>query len=235
MKTTHRDAIPCVSIFIFKPSYHWNMKKALLLLIVSVFSLAASAQNCNVDFLGTKTLYKNNGQKNTPPPAGYAPVFINHVGRHGARHLTKDVSSTSAWRLLLAADSANALTEKGKQLLQMVKALQKVEKGNTKYISAEGVNELKGLGERMYINYPAVFKGKVNLKVATTKEVRTKQSADAFLQGLNSKLNDTAAINFYNDDTNLRFYDLSPVYKQFEDGVDKGELTLSLEKEEHLD
>lgn len=206
-----------------------------MLLIVSVFSLVASAQNCNVDFLGTKTLYKNSGQKNTPPPAGYAPVFINHVGRHGARHLTKDVSSTLAWKVLLKADSAAALTEKGKKLLLMVNALQKIEKGNTKSISAEGANELKVSGERMYTEYPAVFKGHIDLKVATTKEVRTKQSADAFLQGLSSKLADTAVINFYNDDTNLRFYDLSPAYKQFEDNVDKSDLTLSFEKKEHLD
>jgi len=116
----------------------------------------------------------------------------------------------------------------------MVNALQNIEKGNTKSISAEGADELKALGERMHTEYPTVFKGHVNLKVATTKEVRTKQSADAFLQGLNAKLTDTA-INFYNDDTNLRFYDLSPAYKQFEDDVDKGDLTLTLEKKEHLD
>jgi len=212
------------------------MKRSLLItLFIIGYHTAASAQNCNADFLGTKTLYKAPVQKYTPVPAGYSQVFINHVGRHGARHLTKDVKTTFAYNLLMQADSANALTTDGKKLKQMVIALQKVEKGSTKFISAEGKDELKGLGERMYLNYGNVFKGQPNLSVAITKEVRTKQSADAFLQGLNSKLKDTATTNFYNDDTALRFYDLSPAYKSFENGVDSGTVMQSLQQAVHFD
>jgi len=194
----------------------------------------ASAQQCGDNFLGTKTPYKNPSQKYTPAPAGYFPVFINHVGRHGARHLLKDVKTTFAYALLFQADSANELTNDGKHLKQMVIALQKVETDNIKFISAEGKNELAGLGKRMYLNYGNVFKTKVSLSVAVTKEIRTKQSADAFLQGLNSKLRDSATVKFYNDDTGLRFYDLSPAYKKFEAGVDIGAMTLALEKADHL-
>ncbi len=210
------------------------MKKYLLsLLLYITCHFAASAQNCGDGFLGTKTLYKDNHHKNTPAPAGYRPVFIDHVGRHGARHLTKDVKTTSAYALLMQADSANALTEKGKKLKQMVIALQKVEKGSIKFISAEGRDELRGLGERMVLNYSNVFKTRTSLKVAVTKEVRTKQSADAFLKGLNSKLKDTASASFYNDDTSLRFYDLSASYKAFEDKVDEGVMMTELDKMDH--
>jgi multiple inositol-polyphosphate phosphatase/2,3-bisphosphoglycerate 3-phosphatase len=212
------------------------MKKAIYILLFLIsYCFTASAQNCNADFLGTKTLYKAGQQKYTAAPADYSPAFINYVGRHGARHLTKDVKITSAWALLVKADSLNALTEKGKKLKAMVIALQKIEKGNTKFISAEGKAELKGLGERMYLNYPDVFKGKPNLDVALTKEVRTEQSANAFLSGLSSKLKDSAVINKHNDDTHLRFYDLSPAYKSFENGVDDSRSMLALEKEAHLD
>lgn len=210
------------------------MKKIVPFIFLTIgISFIASAQQCSDNFLGTKTLYKNTAQKYTPAPAGYSPVFINHVGRHGARHLTKDVKTTFAYALLLQADSANALTNYGKHLKQMVIALQKIEKNNAKSISAEGKNELEGLGKRMYLNYKSVFKSKVNLSVAVTKEIRTKQSADAFLQGLNSKLRDSATVKFYNDDTGLRFYDLSPAYKSFEAGVDVGAMTLALEKADH--
>lgn len=212
------------------------MKRSLLFILFIVgYHTAALAQSCDADFLGTKTLYKNPAQKYTPAPAGYSPVFINHVGRHGARHLTKDIKTTFAYNLLMQADSANALTADGKKLKQMVIALQKVEKGSTKFISAEGKDELKGLGERMYLNYGNVFKGQPNLSVAITKEVRTKQSADAFLQGLNSKLKDTATTNFYNDDTALRFYDISTAYKSFEDSVDNSSVMLALQKISHFD
>ena len=211
------------------------MKKVLLFIFLTIgVSFIASAQQCGDNFLGTKTLYKNSSQKYTPAPAGYFPVFINHVGRHGARHLLKDVKTTFAYALLFQADSANELTNDGKHLKQMVIALQKVETDNIKFISAEGKNELAGLGKRMYLNYGNVFKTKVSLSVAVTKEIRTKQSADAFLQGLNSKLRDSATVKFYNDDTGLRFYDLSPAYKNFEAGVDIGAMTLALEKADHL-
>jgi multiple inositol-polyphosphate phosphatase/2,3-bisphosphoglycerate 3-phosphatase len=206
------------------------MKKALLLSFVLAISYTLHAQNCPVNYLGTKTLYKYQEQKYTPAPAGYMPVFINHVGRHGARHLTKEVKKAYAYAILLQADSANALTGKGQQLKQMVMALQKVEQGKTKFISAEGKDELYGIGQRMILDYGNVFKGKVNLDVAVTKEVRTTQSANAFLAGLNSKLKDTANTNFYNDDTDLRFYDLSPAYKKFEDSISNCGLIQSLKK-----
>jgi hypothetical protein len=206
--------------------------KKLLVSVLFLIGLAfgVSAQSCDGNFLGTKTLYAALAQRYASAPAGYQPVFINHVGRHGARHLTKEVKTTLAYALLLKADSVNALTEKGKSLKQMVLALQKVEKGNTKSISEEGRNELKGLGRRMYLNYSAVFQGKSNLNVAETKEVRTKQSADAFLSGLKAQLKDSASVNEYNDDTNLRFYDLSPAYKNFEDVIAQSDAKQALEK-----
>jgi len=216
------------------------MKKALLIIFLflcidAILCVSVNAQNCNADFLGTKTLYKSGKQKYTPAPAGYTPVFINHVGRHGARHLTKDVKTTSAYSLLIKADSLNALTEKGKQLKQMVIALQMVEKGNTKNISAEGRDELQGLGQRMHDNYNEVFKGGANLNVTVTKEVRTEQSANAFLQGLNKRLKDSAIVKRSNDDVHLRFYDLSPAYKSFENDVDENEPKLSLERAANID
>ena len=212
------------------------MKKSILFIAFFIgCGFTASAQNCDIGFLGTKTLYKASAQKITPAPAGYKPVFINHVGRHGARHLTKDVNTTLAYTLLWKADSANALTAQGKQLKQMVNALKKVEKGNTKNISAEGADELSGLGVRICQHYSDAFGDKPILNVGITKEVRTKQSADAFLKGLNSQLKSPATISEYNDDTDLRFYDASPAYKKFEDNVDNSATTLALEKAAGLD
>src|ERR1700761_811333 len=98
-----------------------QMKKLILLtLFFGLVCMAASAQDCDTNFLGTKTLYKKPLQQYTPAPAGYSPVFINHVGRHGARHLTKGVESYSAYAILLKADSARALSADGIKLKQMV-------------------------------------------------------------------------------------------------------------------
>ena len=192
------------------------MKKYCFLLTLICCSEVIVAQDCKSDFLGTKTLYTFSPQNYTAAPAGYSPIFINHVGRHGARHLTKDVKTEFSYSLLNRTDSSNSLTAEGKKLWTMVQNLQKVEKGNTKSISAEGKAELKGIGERMSNSFRPVFAGEPGLNVGITKEIRTKQSADAFLAGLSVKWKKAPAVNEYNDDTDLRFYDASPEYRKFE-------------------
>ncbi len=179
--------------------------------------LIAHAQNCSYNYLGTKTLYTAASNKPTPAPAGYQPVFINYVGRHGARHLTKEVSTSYAYTVLMRADSLKSLTSAGKKLRLMVLALDKVERGQVKSISAEGRDELQGIGRRMFKSNPQVFNGDVKLNVGITKEIRTKQSADAFLTGLKDGFKGAPKISEYTDDTNLRFYDASPAYTAFEE------------------
>jgi hypothetical protein len=195
--------------------------KAIVFSVVILLPFVGRAQKCDYNYLGTKTLYSKPAGKLTAPPAGYTPVFINHVGRHGARHLTKEVSTSYAYNLLLNADSVKALSHAGKQLLKMVLALDKIEHTQVKSISGEGRAELQGIGQRMFKHYPQVFAGAPKLNVGITKEIRTKQSANAFLTGLKSGFKDSAKVKEYNDDTNLRFYDSSPAYTAFVDNGGK--------------
>lgn len=192
--------------------------KAAVCFAILLLPFAAGAQNCGYDYAGTKALYPSTGiKKSVAAPAGYQPVFINYVGRHGARHLTKAVSSSAGYQLLMKADSLKALTTQGQKLRKMVMALNKVEQGDVKSISAEGVSELEGIGRRMGLSYPQVFGANPALNVSNTKEIRTKQSADAFLSGLKTTIKGKPAIKTYTDDLNLRFYDASPTYTNFED------------------
>ena len=209
------------------------MKKLFFLLIVFAVGNCITTQAQN--FLGTKALYVVPTGQLTAAPAGYQPVFINHVGRHGARHLTKEVSTSYAYATLIRADSMHALTPKGQALLQMVKALDKVEKGKVKSISAEGIAELQEIGQRMYANYQPVFTDAAGLNVTETKEIRTKQSADAFLAGLKKYWRKEPAIKEHIDDINLRFYDLSPVYKQFEEDGEWVKYREAIAIQTHLD
>ncbi|WCT14635.1 histidine-type phosphatase [Mucilaginibacter jinjuensis] len=210
------------------------MKTLKALLFCSTISTAVLAQNCPDNFLGTKTLYPTPHEKYAPVPAGYSPVFINHVGRHGARHLTKEVKIAYAYQLLQKADSAGALTEKGQLLKTMILRLEKVEGVDTKSISDEGRTELQDIARRMYAQNKNVFANTVNLNVGITKEIRTKQSADAFLGGLKDGLKSQPTINQYNDDTNLRFYDTAPAYKAFEEAGPYSPIMEALEKSEHI-
>ncbi|WP_214072829.1 histidine-type phosphatase [Mucilaginibacter sp. dw_454] len=202
----------------------------LLTLFASVLAGTVQAQ----EFLGTKSLYQAPAQTQTPVPAGYKAVFINHVGRHGARHLTKEVNTSYAYNLLIKADSAKALTPKGEALLKMVKALDVVERGKVKSISAEGIQELQDIGERMYMQNPTVFAGAPKLNITETKEIRTKQSADAFLTGLRKGFTAEPVIKEYIDDTDLRFYDFSPTYTQYEDDGPWVKYREAIAKQNHL-
>lgn len=197
--------------------YMLKSVKIVALLIVLLLPFGLQAQNCDYNYWGTKTLYQAPAHQSALAPAGYQPVFINYVGRHGARHLTKQVSSYPGYLMLMKADSAKGLTAQGQKLKKMVLALDKVEHDMVKSISAEGIMELEGIGKRMSFNYPQVFGVNPQLNVSITKEIRTKQSADAFLKGLQSGFKGKAAINESTDDTNLRFYDASPAYNNFED------------------
>ncbi|RFZ83167.1 histidine-type phosphatase [Mucilaginibacter terrenus] len=185
--------------------------------LFTVVATSAKAQECTTDFLGTKTLYSAPLADNVKIPDGYKPVFVNYVGRHGARHLTKSPQAAYIYRLIAKADSANALTTLGQQLKKMVGVLDKVEKGNTKSISVEGATELMGIAGRLYKNNPSVFTGRPKVTVAVTKEIRTRQSADAFLKGLKPLLSNSEIIGTGINDTTLRFYDLSPAYLEFEE------------------
>jgi multiple inositol-polyphosphate phosphatase/2,3-bisphosphoglycerate 3-phosphatase len=201
--------------FLFLNDFVLTMKKLICFLTLSatLFSGAAIAQ----DYLGTKSLYFAPTQEQTPVPEGYRSVFINHVGRHGARHLTKEVSTSYAYNLLRKADSVHVFTPKGEALYRMVKNLEAVERGKVKSISYEGIQELAGIGQRMYSQNRTVFTGAPKLYVTETKEIRTKQSADAFLSGLRKGLSAEPVIKESIDDTDLRFYDFSPVYTKFEE------------------
>jgi hypothetical protein len=186
-------------------------------LLLFTQSIVFAQQPCKEPFLGSKTLYTPQQQTYTPPPAGFEPVFINHVGRHGSRHLTKDVNTTYLYQLIVKADSLNALSADGKKLREKVLILEKVEKKNFKSISYQGQAEQRGLANRMYTNYSTVFnQPKPVFNISYTKEIRTLQTSDAFLAELKTKINEPSVTKKVND-TILRFYDLSPAYLAFKE------------------
>ena len=192
------------------------MKKLIAVLFFCGFvPLFSIGQPCKESFLGSKTLYQIQQQKYVSPPKGYFPVFINHVGRHGARHLTKDVNTTYIYQLLLQADSLKGLSEAGKLLKEKILQLEKVEKKNIKSISLRGKTEQRGIADRMFTNYSNVFiNQKPVLHISYTKEIRSLQSCDAYLAGLKQKINETVITKQIND-TTLRFYDMSPSYDDY--------------------
>ena len=189
------------------------MRKFNLFFGILLLSMGAMAQGPL--FLGTKTPYPAPVGVYTSPPAGFQPVFVNYVGRHGARFMTKAGPDVEALRLLETAEGKQGLTKVGLRVRRMVRRLCEIEKGQYENITLLGAEEQQAIGQRMLSRYPAVFTGK-GLDVVVTYKVRTQQSADAFLKAFVgykgprrfSKLADSL-------DAVLRFYDLSPAYQRY--------------------
>lgn len=196
------------------------MPKFYLFLVPLLFAFSAFAQDDAAADFGTKTLYQPAQIRYTEIPKGYRPVYINLISRHGARHLTKGLKLYDAYNILKKADSLQLLSDAGSVLWKMVVNLDQVEEKGVASISAIGADELEGIAKRMYGNYKTVFAAPVTpLLVATTKKGRTKQSAEAFLNGLKAERASLVAnVKFnYADDDHLRFYDFSTAYEQFKE------------------
>jgi multiple inositol-polyphosphate phosphatase/2,3-bisphosphoglycerate 3-phosphatase len=184
-------------------------------------------QSCKDAFLGSKTLYQAQQKYYSAVPKGYHPVFINHVGRHGARHLTKNVGTAYLYQLVLQADSLGGLSATGKLLKEKLLRLENVEGKNIKSISEQGKKEQQQIAGRMFTNNNHVFNTvKPVLQVCYTKEIRTLQTSEAFLDKLTATLNG-AIVNSTLNDTTLRFYDICPAYDVYKE---KGNWTLYLQQ-----
>ena len=166
-------------------------------------------------FLGTKTPYTKPVAEYLPPPEGYYPSFINYVGRHGARFLTKEGPDVQVLEELETGARDRSLTDTGRLVLSMLSKLYGIQKGRYENITLLGEKEQEAIGRRELENYGKAFTGR-GLEIIYTYKVRTKQSADAWLRGFAhykgerhfSKTTDSL-------DTLLRFYDLSPAYQKY--------------------
>lgn len=200
------------------------MRKFSLLIGIVICGFAGVAQGPGTSaphgpqFLGTKTPYRAPAAGYTAAPAGYRPVFVNYVGRHGARYMTKAGPDLETLRLLETADKEHGLTGVGSRVLRMVRVLCEVGKGQYENITRLGAEEQQAIGQRMLSRYPAVFSGK-GLDVEVTWKVRTQQSADAFLRGFGGYKGQRRFTKRPDSlDALLRFYDLSPAYTKYKKG-----------------
>lgn len=194
------------------------MRKFSLWFYVLVALTATRANAQVIPYLGTKTPYSAPLVKYTPPPPGYRPVFISHVGRHGARFLTKAGADQEVMEMLQRAEKRHALTALGQRVAVIARRLQAAGKGNYERITLKGGDEQSQLGRRMRALYGSVFTGR-GLEVVTTWKLRTRQSAKAFLKGFGKYQgpeNDRRAPD--STDPTLRFYDLSPAYQRYKKG-----------------
>jgi len=137
-----------------------------LLALLAAVAFPAMAQTPDADLLSRDNLrgicrvYPDAEQPCTPPPKGYKPFYISHLGRHGSRFLTTADSYDRPLALLEEADSLGVLTPVGKSVLSDVRILCADARGRAGELTHRGEAEHRHIIERMYNHYPRVFKGK---------------------------------------------------------------------------
>lgn len=92
-------------------------------------------------------------------PDSLEVVFINHVGRHGARYPASASNTRTLRRALEKADSLRTITAPGRKLLALTRRIEALSNDRWGALDSLGEAEQRGIASRMYYNFAEVFKG----------------------------------------------------------------------------
>lgn len=136
------------------------------------------------------------------PPKGYSPFYISHYGRHGSRYLLSNGDYTRLIEMLEKADSAQVLTPLGKDLLIRARKVWEEAEGHTDELAPLGKRQHRGIAERMYQNYPEVFRSNGLITARSTTSLRCALSMVAFCERL-KELDPTMCVDWETSKKNM--------------------------------
>lgn len=177
---------------VFFTTYH-IMKRFLIIIAALLCCTAAMAQTTKEYMLshpekmgGNQLPYSTDFRAHTPAPKGYKPFYISHYGRHGSRYHYSGVEYMMIRNIILKADSANALTPRGKELRDRMCRLYDDGFLRAGDLTQTGFRQHQGIAKRMVESYPEVFGKNAFIEVKSSTSHRVLASMDAFIQQLKS-------------------------------------------------
>lgn len=136
-------------------------------------------------------MYRTSVPGHAPAPSGYTPVYISHYGRHGARNIDSNSEIDRLNKILTKSHDEGNLTAKGEEAFNRYTAIYPKLRYRGGDLTAKGVEQHKGIAQRMFKNYPEVFKGKskkgepgVRIEASSTTVPRVVMSMASFCEGL---------------------------------------------------
>ncbi len=108
---------------------------------------------------GTMMPYPEVNQSLSAYPDSLTPVFINHLGRHGARFLSSEKKVVTLEKSLHKAETIGSLTEYGRKMLQLIAEIRNYTAGRWGALDSLGIAEQNGIGRRLGENYPPLLDG----------------------------------------------------------------------------
>lgn len=150
-------------------------------------------------------------------PDSLQPVFINHVGRHGARYPASASNCLKLRDALYRADSLGTITALGKKLSKLNDRIIEASNGQWGALDSVGIREQQGIAARMFANYMEVFSNKGTVRAISSYSPRVMMSMFAFTHQLdrmnnhNSFITSTGRMNSYL----VRPFDTDTAYLEF--------------------
>lgn len=151
-----------------------------------------------------------------PAPAGYEPVFVESLNRHGSRALTTPADVDNVLALWRSASSAGALTDLGRRFGHDVRQLHQdnIDLGYGD-LSALGATELRGIGRRTAQRLPSLLDADARVDVRTSGADRATDSGRSFAMGLTDEVPGIEIGKPEVDRKHLRFDRDDPNYQRF--------------------
>ncbi len=152
----------------------------------------------------------------TEIPDTLTPVYINHVGRHGARYPASATHCVNMLKLLQKADSAGTLTETGLKLKKLVTEVIDICHNQWGALDSLGMAEQRGIASRMFLNYPRLFEN-TRIEAISSYAPRCMMSMFSFVHQLD-RLNNRIEVSTLTGRVNsalMRPFDIDQDYIDF--------------------
>lgn len=136
---------------------------ALFLSSASLSGLAQGAGSLPAELDGSMMPYDFSAVDSLPViPAGYEPVYVSYIARHGARYLSSPKKIEKISKALKEAEGSGNLTKEGMDFLAYISAIEKCTGDKWGLLSSVGIEEEKRLGDEMSRMLPELFrKGRI--------------------------------------------------------------------------
>lgn len=149
-------------------------------------------------------------------PDSLTPVFINHVGRHGARYPASAANCLTLRRALERADSAGTITPAGRKLRQLNERVIALSTDRWGALDSLGMAEQRAIATRMFYNFGEAFSGGT-VNAISSYSPRAMMSMYSFthqLDRMDNRINFVTTTGRMNSPL-MRFFDLNEEFVDF--------------------
>ena len=150
-------------------------------------------------------------------PDSLRPVFINHVGRHGARYPASSSNCLKLQRALNRADSLGTITPAGRQLAKLNDLVIARSTNQWGALDSLGMAEQRAIATRLFYNFGEIFSNGATVSAISSYSPRAMMSMYCFthqLDRMDNRINFVTSTGRVNSQL-MRPFDTDEDYKQF--------------------